>query len=54
MWHPMMNSPKKIVIFYLTLPMVLGLSTVFTHLKSFRMFYDREIAVRELISLHTS
>jgi len=54
MWHPIMNSLKKNVIFYLALPMVLGLSTVFTHLKSFRMFYDHQIAVRELKGLHTS
>ena len=54
MWHPITNSPKKNVIFYLALPMMLGLSTVFTHLKSFRMFYDHQIAVRELKGLHTS
>ena len=48
----MAYSPKKKkVIFYLALPMVLQLSTVFTYLKSFSMFYDREIAVRELNNL---
>jgi len=50
----MLNTPPKMLFFTLHYQRRWGSALSSPKLKSFRMFYDRKIAVRGLKSLHTS
>jgi hypothetical protein len=54
MWHPMINPLEKMQFPLPCITNDAGAQHCHTHLKAFRMLYDRKIAIRRLKSLDTS